>query len=185
MEMKITLWADDITLILLGLNSVKKSLKVLKSFSNCTGLIINVEKTQAKYIGSLISCDYFPHGISWIKTPILTLAIVITDNDQSNFKHNFQQRILTLKATLNMWKQRKLSLKGKITVLNNLTLAPIIYVSSVVNTHVKAIEEINSIIQNFIWDGSTSKSSHKTLIQQIVKGGLKLCHFETNVNCPG
>ncbi len=87
-----------------------------------------------------------PHGLSWIKTLVLTLGIVITDNDQSNFKHNFQQRILTLKATLNMWKQRKLSLKDKIAVLYNLALAPIIYVSSVVNTPVKAIEEINNII---------------------------------------
>ncbi len=43
---------------------------------------------------------------------------MITDNDQSNFKHNFQKRILTLKATFNMWKQRKLSLKGQITVLS-------------------------------------------------------------------
>ncbi len=36
-----------------------------------------------------------------------------------------------------MWKQRKISLKGKITVLNNLKLAPIVYVSSVVNTPFK------------------------------------------------
>ncbi len=90
----------------------------MKSFSNCTGLIINVEKTQAKHIGSLISCHHFQHGVSWIKTPILTLGIVITDNNQSNFQHNFQHRILTLNATLNMWKQRKLSLKEKITELN-------------------------------------------------------------------
>ncbi len=62
-----------------------------------------------------------------------TLGIVITDNDVTNFKYNFQQRIFTLKATLNIWKQRKLSLKEKITVLNNLALAAIIYVSSVVS----------------------------------------------------
>ncbi len=37
------------------------------------------------------------------------------------------------------------------------------------------------MIQNFIWDGSTSKIAQKTLIQQIYKGGLKLCHFETKV----
>ncbi len=54
--------------------------------------------------------------------------------------------------------------------------------SSVVNTPVKAIEEINNIIQNFIWDGSTSKLSQKNFIQQIDKGGLTLCHFETIVN---
>ncbi len=152
----------------------------MKSFSNCAGFKISINKTQAKYIGTLVSCDHFPHGLSWIKTPI-TLGIVITDNDEANFKHNFhfQHRIFTLKATLNIWKQRNLSLKGKTTVLNNLVLAPIIYVSSVVNTPSKAIKEINNVIQNFIWDGSSSKISHKTLIQQIDKGGLKLCHFET------
>ncbi len=42
-------------------------LGVLKSFSSCAGLIINVEKTQAKYIGSLMTCDHFTHGVPWIK----------------------------------------------------------------------------------------------------------------------
>ncbi len=122
---------------------------------------INVDKAQAKYIGSLISCDHVPHGLSWIKTPIETLGIVITDNDETNYKYNFQQRIFTRKSTLNLWKQGKLSLKGKVTVLNNLALALIIYVSSVVNTPNKAIMEINNTIQNFIWEGSTSKISQK------------------------
>ncbi len=113
-----------------------------------------------------MSYDHFPHDLSWI-------------NDVTNFKYNFQQGIFTLKATLNIWKQRKLSLKGKIMVLNNLALTPIIYDSSVVNTPNKSIEEINNAIQNFIWDGYTSKIAQKTLIQQIDKGCLKLCHFET------
>ncbi len=97
-----------------------------------------------------MTCGHFTHGVPWIKPPILTLGIVITDNNESNFKDNLKQRILILKAILNLWKQIKLSLKGKITVLNNLALAPITYVSSVVNTPVKTIEEINNIIQNFI-----------------------------------
>ncbi len=32
-----------------------------------------------------------------------------------------------------------------------------------------------------MWDGSTSKISQQTLIQSIQNGGLKLCHFETQV----
>ncbi len=81
-----------------------------------------------------MSCDHIPHGLFWIKIPIETLGINITDNDQANFKYNFQQRILNLKAILNIWKQRKFSLIGKITVLNNLGLSPIIYASNIVNT---------------------------------------------------
>ncbi len=109
-EIKISLLADDINLILLNLDLVKNSLTVLERFSNCAGLKINVDKTKAKFIGSLMSCDHIPHCLSWIKIPTETLGITITDNDQANFKYNFQQRILNLKAILNIWKQRKLSL---------------------------------------------------------------------------
>ncbi len=60
------------------------------------------------------------------------------------------------KTTLNIWKQRKLLLKGNITVLNHLVLVPLIYVASVVDTPKRAIQEINNATQNFIWDGNTS-----------------------------
>ncbi len=116
---------------------------------------------------------------SWTR-PLETLGIVITDNTD-NYKHNFQQKIQTLKTILNIWKQRNLSLIGKTIVLDNLTLAPLIYVSSVVDTPQQAIHEINNIIQNFIWNGSTSKLAQQTIIQPIENGGLKLCHFETKV----
>ncbi len=56
---------------------------------------------------------------------------MITDDEENNYKYNFQPKI---KTTQNIWKQRKLSLKGKITVLNNFALAPLIYVASVINT---------------------------------------------------
>ena len=88
---------------------------------------------------------------------------------------------MNLKTLLNLWKQRKLSIKGKITIINNLALSPIIYVSSVIDTPPRVINEVNNLIQNFIWDGSTSKISQKTLIQQIEKGGLKLCHFDSKI----
>ena len=153
----------------------------MSKFKNCAGLKIDLDKSKAKYIGSLKSCDHFPHGLSWIKTPLDTLGISIVDNEEENYKLNFNKRICTLKSTLNVWAQRNLSLKGKITVINNLALSPLIYVSSVTSTPEKAIKEINNIIQNFLWKGKTAKISQKTLIMNIEKGGLKLCHFETKV----
>jgi exonuclease III len=179
-EIKISLLADDTTLLLEDNISLGFALTKFKDFAKCSGLKINIEKTQAKYIGSLKDSDYFPHGLSWIKTPLNTLGITIT-NATNSYKHNFEPRIKTLSNTLKIWKQRKLSIKGKITILNNLALAPLIYVSSVIDTPKKAIQEINDLIQNFIWNGSTSKIAQKTLIQEIKNGGLKLCHFETKV----
>ncbi len=47
-------------------------------------------------------------------------------------------KCLTSVTTLNIWKQRKLSLKGEITVINALALAPLIYTSSIVGTPPKS-----------------------------------------------
>ncbi len=145
------------TLSLQDLTSVKNILNTLAYFHKCSGLKINLDKSNTKYIGSLTDDDYFWHGLLWIKTPLETLGISIVNNSDMNYKLNFQQRIATLKITLNIWKQRNLSIKGKITILNTLALAPLIYLSSVIETPIKAIQEINIAIQNFMWDVSTSK----------------------------
>ncbi len=58
---------------------------------------------------------------------------------------------------------KKLSLKGKMTILNNLALSPLIYASSIVNTPIRAVNEINSTIQTFIWDNSISEIAQKNL----------------------
>ena len=160
-EIKISLLADDITLILHDHNSVKTSLNLLNKFTNCSGLKINIEKTKAKYIGSLISCDYYPHGLSWIKKPLETLGIFITDNADTNYILNFQQKIMNLKTLLNLWKQRKLSIKGKITIINNLALSPIIYVSSVIDTPPRVINEVNNLIQNFTKNLNTTNRKRR------------------------
>ncbi len=177
-EIKISLLADDITLLLHDTQSITETILTLKYFYKCSNLKINLDKSNAKYIGSLTTSDYYPHGLSWIKTPIETLGISIVHDRDLNYSHNFKQRISNLKSLLNMWKQRNLSLKGKITVINNLALSPLIYVSSIIHTPTRAIKEINNIIQNFIWNGSTSKISQKTLTQNIESGGMKLCHYE-------
>ncbi len=54
-------------------------------------------------------------------------------------------------------------LKGKITNLNNLALAPLIYVSSEIDTPAKDINKVDTTIRNFIWEGKTAKIKLKKL----------------------
>ncbi len=83
-----------------------------------------------------------------------------------------------LKNLLNIWKQRALSIQGKITIIYTLALAPLIYVASIIDIPTNAITQINNIIQCFLWDGKTSKIAQSTLIQSIEHGGLKHGHLE-------
>ncbi len=45
---KLSILADDLTLILQNLKSVENALKLLKTFSLCSGLRINIEKHKQK-----------------------------------------------------------------------------------------------------------------------------------------
>ncbi len=97
---KQTLLADDLTLILKDLLSVENALKLLRKFSHCFGLKINIDKTKAKSIGRSLT----PHGLSWIKTPLETIGIYITNNHDDNLNFNFKPKIATLKNLLSIWK---------------------------------------------------------------------------------
>jgi len=180
-EIKISLLADDATCILADLKSLENILKLLKLFQHSSGLSINIDKTNAKYIGTLKNNDYFPHGLSWIKKPLETLGIIFTESEEQNYLYNFKPKLLTLQTKLNIWKQRGLSIKGKITVLNSLALSPLIYVSSVITTPTRVYKEVDNIIQDFIWNGGTSKLSKATLTQNINNGGLKMCNFQIKI----
>ncbi len=88
---------------------------------------------------------------------------------------------MNLRNILNTWKGRKLSLKGKITVINNLALPPLMYVASVIHTPDIVFKEVKAIIPDFIWDGKPSRIAYDVLIQSIGKGGLKLMNIKTKV----
>ncbi len=86
---KLSMLADDLTLILQDLKSVENALQLLKNFSLCSRLRINIEKTKARNIGII---------------PLETLGIYITNNSEENFSYNFKPKIAILHNTLNIWK---------------------------------------------------------------------------------
>ena len=87
-----------------------------------------------------------------------------------------------MQNTLNIWKLRTLSIKGKITVVNNLALAPLIYVASVTDTPSNAIIEIERCVNDFIWGSKRAKIARAVLEQNIDNGGMKLCNFKSKVD---
>ena len=82
---------------------------------------------------------------------------------------------------MKVWKGRKLSLKGKITVINNLALPPLLYVGSIIHVPNIVFKEVKKHITDFIWDSKPSKIAYNVLIQGIQDGGLKLVDLETKV----
>ena len=75
---------------------------------------------------------------------------------------------------LNQWSRRKLSLKGKIVVINALALSTIVYPSTVLDVPIKTLEEVNRLLYNFLWEGKRPKIAAKVIESSIKLGGLKM-----------
>ena len=61
------------------------------------------------------------------KTPIQHLGITVTDEENISIEQNFTPRVKAIENIFKHWSRRKLSLIGKITVINSLALSLIVY----------------------------------------------------------
>ena len=173
-EAKISQLADDTTIFLENKTSIPALLRILEHFKNCSGLKANVEKTKAYGFGAFKKEKQKLYGLTWEEGPLQLLGITISENAKDNYELNFLPKLKVMKNLLNIWKQRKLSLKGKITVINSLIISLFVYSVTNISTPENVLDEIDKAIFDFLWDGKKTKISRKVIQSNISMGGLKM-----------
>ena len=113
-------------------------------------------------------------GFKFSKDKIKLLGITITRDQSVSEEYNFRPRLKAMETILKQWSRRKLSLKGKITVINALAISLIVYPTTVLDTPANILHEINSILYTFLWDGKRPKIAAKVMENSIKFGGLKM-----------
>ena len=76
-EVKLSQFADDTTLILSDIDSLKASLHHINSFGEISGLKLNVTKTKAMWIGSKKECKNKIMNFAPVREPIKILGTCI------------------------------------------------------------------------------------------------------------
>jgi exonuclease III len=179
-EFKISQYADDTCLFLADQNSLKKVLQDFESFKNCSGLRVNMDKSEAIWIGASSNFRHKPYGLKWTRGATC-LGIYITNDLQTISEVNFKEKMQKIQDLLKLWAFRKLTLKGKVQIVNTLILPQVLYPCSVIHMPAKYIDMYNKVIMDFIWDNKPAKVKYKTMINKIEEGGLKLQDLECKI----
>ena len=158
-ELKISQYANDTTVFVHDLDSVTSLLNLLSDFHTCSG-------TEAMWLGQWKKRTETPFGFKWPKEPICALGIFFSHNQLSADWLNFGEKIKILEKTLKIWKQRNLTLYGRINIVKTLGLSKLIYSASVLAIPDHYIQEINKITCNFIWEGKPPKIKKNTIIRE-------------------
>ena len=173
-EIKISQLADDTTLFINGVDSIEPVVETLRQFRHLSGLKANIEKTKFYNIGTRDIDDTNMHGFRFSKDIIRLLGLTITKDEVVSEEQNFRPKLKAMETILKHWSRRKLSLKGKITVINALIVSLIVYPATVLETPNSVLHEINDIIYAFLWDGKRPKVAAKVIENTIRLGGLKM-----------
>ena len=176
-EIKISQLADDTTCFFENELSARLTLDMFKDFEKCSGLKVNFTKTEATWIGRNKFNKDGSLPIKWThKFKTLGLHFdVLDENGTTNY--NLDMCIKNMDVVLNVWKQRNLSLIGKIVILKSLAISKLIYVISSAQVPTYYVTKIQQNINSFIWNNGSPKVKNEVLQKNIKDGGLKAPNF--------
>ena len=108
-EYKVSQYADDTTAFVADAESAKKLFEMLRAFQETSGLEINTTKTEGMWLGSCRHNTATPFDITWPSEPIYALGIYFSYDEVTAFNKNFEQKLISMKNILNLWKTRNLT----------------------------------------------------------------------------
>lgn len=180
-EYKVSAYADDTLCMLDGsVNSCRALFNDLGTYAKFSGLAPNVSKTQAFWAGQGDSkekiCEELP--MNWTKK-LTVLGIVFANDENETIEENFESRFFKAKRIIHSWKQRNLSIQGKIVVIKTLLLPLFTHIfTALPNPPETFVRMLQRELFGFIWKGNIDRIKRSSLCQLVASGGQGMIDLE-------
>ena len=163
-EETVSQFVDDIAVATLFIKeSLEAIIYELNKFKDNTGLAANFDKTRIFRIGALKDTNKkfkTSENFIWANADIDLLGVIL--DDETKGENQYMKIINKMYTITRIWRQRGLSLKGKICVANSLLGSLLVYqmqMSPAITNNNAA--KINRILEEFIWSGRKTKNKNK------------------------
>ena len=174
-EIKLCQLADDMTLFLTNIRSVRSAILLFEEFYRYSGLKLNKGKTEAVIIkGSVPFTKDESLGIKWIDGPFKTLGTWFSCENCVFVQLNTESKMNCIQNIIKSWQPRCLTLKGKITVVKSLVIPHILQLASVIPLSDRFIRDVDTLLLNFVWSNRKHLIAKKVLSLPYELGGLKM-----------
>ena len=178
LKLLISQFADD-TVLFLNFDSkeINGVIEVFTHIENQLGLKISYDKTTVYRIGSLRGLNaklYATKQLQWSDGNIPLLGVNIT-NSENVKTDGFNKIIEDARKITHTWHHRRLTLMGKILVINTLVASLFVYRMAVLPIlQTGQIKRIDQLILDFLWGHKRPKININILKRDKDLGGLNL-----------
>ena len=170
-QIKIRLFADDISLFVKNLIDFREILAKIKLFSLFSGLQLNKTKSYALSLGNNEFEGTHFCGIKFVKMVKILGVFFSSSTDACSIEENFLPKLNQLEKVCTLWSKRNLSIIGKIIILKAFGISPMVHIIQSIGLMPSQINTINGILFRFLWQ---KKYDNKVKYSERVKRNV-LC----------
>ena len=174
-EEKLTQYADDTTAIVTDLYSVHKVVEVFQEYSAASGARLNTSKCKGLWLGRWKNRLDKPCGFEWPAT-LKILGLYHGSSDTTT--ENWNEVLTKFTKTLNLWRPRNLTLRGKSLIINTLAAAKIWYVAKIIPPTPDIIKKLEKAKWSFLWSNKTELVRREVCCSGTDRGGLDSVDIE-------
>ena len=162
-------------------HSVKKILQHIETFGRSTGFKLNYDKTTVYRVGSMrqSNAKMYTGELNCTNEGLNILGVEVTHDYKRLMETNYQPIIDKTRTILNSWINRRLSIIGKVQVINTLVASLFVYKMTVLpKINPAVVQTMYSMFDNFIWSGHRPKIKLDVIQLPKSDGGLGLVDLE-------
>ena len=156
--------------------SATEVIKTFEKFSIYSGLKTNNAKCEIAGIGVKKEVKMALCGMECIdlrSDVIKILGIYFSHNKKLEQEKKFFNHTVKIQNIFKLWKQRNLSIEGRIVVFKSLAISKLTHLALVTEIPTSTINLLTKIQMEFIWKGKTPNIKSSTLCNDYDNGGLK------------
>ena len=172
-------YADDCIVFLNDKNELCTTLNILREFGRISGLNLNLSKCEGLWLGKdkhrQKNCNLC--GIKW-PDQNRCLGIYVGYSSNKNLKKNWDDKIDKVEQILDKWRDRELSLFGRIQIIKTFAVSQFVLPASLLVVPSNITKKIESMLYDFLWR-SKDKVKRAKVIQEIKHGGLNMVDIKS------
>jgi len=175
-------YADDVCVFLSSTQDYRLLHSHLESYSKVSNAKVNIDKTEAIFLNGRTSSDWVStlnaaginkHHDRMASQPLRYLGFpTICSTHQRQYYENTM--IYSIQSQCNIFSQRHLSLRGKVTLVNSIVLSKLWYSLRVISLPKYFFRKVRSIIAAFVCSNIKPRIAYATMCRPLNEGGLGL-----------
>ena len=175
-EVRQVLYADDLTLFVKDSISINRLQVIFEEFDKISGLKMNKGKTYFVWMGKENENPVIPLFGKLVQQ-VKILGIYFTLDWKIKEEMNYKEILSKIKRLLGWWKQRDLTLTGKVHLMKTYALSKLNFVSSLISVPNWVMAEIEKVTFEFLWKGK-DRIKRNIIVQDYEYGGVRMMNYK-------